>query len=145
MPKKNDYLTYIENTKKELEKNLLQIELVFDGANDTNLHQHTKNECYFGRWFYQNENVKNYVGFQQYEKLDMLHTQWHIQYSKIYQIFAQEKKGFFSKILQKKPSTLEIDKAKAYFDDLKLLTQEIIKLLEVAKRRINALSESKFS
>ena len=144
MATKNDYLTYIDTTKKELEKNLLQVELVLDGAKEENLHLENKHECYFGKWLYAHEDVKDYIGFQQFEKLDLLHTQWHTHYAKIYQIFMPEKKGLFSKLLSKKHSQLEIDKAKAYYDDLKIITDEIIKLLEIAKRRINALSESKF-
>jgi len=145
MSRKEAYLENIAKTQKELENKILQVELVLDGASAENLHLETKSECSFGKWLYQDEKVKHHLGFQQYEKLDLLHTQWHTNYAKIYQIFHQ-KKGLFGKLLGgSKPSPQELDKAKAYLDDLKVVTDELIRQLLSCKRRITALSESKFT
>ena len=107
-----------------------------------------KTECLFGQWFYSNENIKLHLGIQLYEKIDALHTSWHQQYAKIYEIFFKEqpKKSFFGSLF--KSHTIEeheIDKAKVYFDDLKTITAELLKQLQVAKRRITAMSEAKFN
>jgi len=49
------------------------------------------------------------------------------------------------KLFVGKPKPQDIDKAKAYYDDLKQLTNDLVHNLEVAQKRARALSESKFN
>jgi magnesium-transporting ATPase (P-type) len=106
-----------------------------------------KTECLFGQWFYTQKEIKSHLGVQLYEKIDALHTNWHQQYAKIYEIFFQDnkKKSFLGKLFHKNNiSESELDRAKAYYDDLQTITNSLLNQLQVAKRRITAMSDSKF-
>ena len=107
----------------------------------------SKVECHFGQLFYGNkDSFYTIVGAQFYEKLDKLHEDWHKEYAKIYAIFFQENKnGFLNKLLGKdKIDPLQYDKAKLYYRELEAITQELVRLLDISLRRVQALSESKF-
>ena len=103
-----------------------------------------KRECQFGKWFYSSDLAKIILGPQMYEKLEQTHAQWHEIYAKVH-LTIFPKNGIFGKLMQPKPSLEEVDKAKAYFDDLKKLTEEFAAALEVAQKRAQALSDTKFS
>ena len=140
----------LESVKKAREAHLLQmdkIEAVIEGKKIENPTAVSKKECDFGHWIYdESNNVKGLIGIQFYEKLDAKHEQWHMEYFKIYNIFFKEKKkGLFSKLLGRNSvDPLELDKAKLYYSELKATTEELLKVLGSAERRLEALSESKF-
>jgi hypothetical protein len=141
----------LESVKKAREAHLLQMDKInalINGEKIENPTAVSKKECYFGHWIYdENSNVKGLIGSQFYEKLDQKHEQWHIEYLKIYNIFFKEsnKKGLFSKLLGKKSvDPLELDKAKLYYTELKETTEELLKVLASAQRRLEALPETKF-
>lgn len=104
-------------------------------------------ECACGQWLYSTDiHIASLVGEQFYHKLESLHSQWHKQYFKIYQIcFTDEKKGFFSKLLGSEDiDPMSIDKAKLYYAELQEITDELLKVLAMSKRRLEALNEAKF-
>jgi len=144
-----DNLQKAENSHKQ---GMMELEIFIHNyeSGDSELKEKTplnKAKCVFGIWFYGEQNLNLYLGLQLYEKIDALHTSWHHQYTKIYHIYFQDEKkskGIFGKFFKQKIPQLEIDKAKAYFDDLQSITEELLKQLQVARRRINALSDAKF-
>ena len=140
----------LESVKKAREAHLLQmdkIEAAIEGKAIKNPTAVSKKECDFGHWIYDESNkIKELIGVQFYEKLDAKHEQWHTEYLKIYNIFFKEKKkGLFSKLMGSSGiEPLELDKEKLYYTELKTTTQELLKALASAERRLEALSESKF-
>jgi hypothetical protein len=149
MSKKEDFLQNITKSKEAHKKAMSKLDMVLNQtlpAKEQEATPISKNECDFGKWFYDTHNIKEYLGLQLYEKIELLHSSWHKQYAQIYNIlFANTKKGLLGKIFKQKPDQLEIDKAKAYYDDLKKITQELLNSMDTATRRINALSDSKFN
>lgn len=104
-------------------------------------------QCTFGKWLYSPEyKVKDILGLIFYEKMDMLHKKWHKEYIKIYRIFEKkEKKTFFSKIIgSNKIKKMDIDKAKAYYADLSITSDNLIIEIDKSHRRFLALSDSSF-
>ena len=140
----------IESIKKAREAHILQMDkiaAIINGENIDNPTAVSKKDCDFGHWIYDDSNhVKRLIGSQFYEKLDRQHEQWHIEYLRIYEIFFRgNKKGFLSKLLGgNSVDTLELDKAKLYYSELKATTEELLKVLAAAERRLGALSEAKF-
>ena len=66
---------------------------------------------------------------------------------KIFQIyFGEANKSFFSKLfnLRKKVSEAEQDTARQYYENLKNISDELLKHIEKLERRISALSPSAF-
>ncbi len=101
-------------------------------------------ECSFVKWTKNAELIKHRIGLQLFEKLDRIHKQWHATYDKVIDIFYPKKSSLFSKLLHKKPSELELNKAQSYVDDLNQLQKELSNTIEGIQRRVRALSESKF-
>ena len=140
----------LESVKKAREAHLLQmdkIEAIIEGEKVENPTAVSKKECDFGRWIYDDTNhLKELIGRQFYEKLDAKHEQWHMEYTRIYNIFFKEnKKGLFSKLFgNSNVDSLELDKAKLYYSELKTTTQELLKVLASVERRLEALNEAKF-
>jgi len=141
----------IESIKKAREAHILQMDkiaAIINGENIDNPTAVSKKDCDFGHWIYDDSNhVKRLIGSQFYEKLDRQHEQWHFEYFKIYEIFVTgNKKGLLSKLLGRSGiDTLELDKAKLYYSELKATTEELLKVLAAAERRLGALSEAKFN
>jgi len=107
----------------------------------------SKAQCDFGKWLYGDENhVREILGDQFYEKLDILHERWHKEYFKIFKIFFPDTtKGFFSKLIgSTQVDTLELDKAKLYYIEIGETTHDLLNVLSSSQRRMSALSESKF-
>jgi hypothetical protein len=106
-----------------------------------------KTKCAFGEWLYDDENhLRDILGSLFYDKMEVLHAKWHSEYFRIFEIFFKdEKKSFFSKILRSsKVSEMDLDKAKLYYSELEITTQELLKALGSSERRIYALPESRF-
>ena len=107
-----------------------------------------KTECSFGLWLYKEENrVEDILGNQFYEKIDILHAKWHEEYARVYKIFYKEKKtGFFAKFKKEEEiDSLALDKAKLYYQELQETTEQLLKVIAASHRRIEALSDSKFT
>lgn len=108
----------------------------------------SKHKCLFGSWLYADEAfLKKALGASFFSEVEELHAQWHDEYQKIYQIYyVDSSKGLLSKLTGKKGkvSSLEQDKAKTYLAGLDQTTQELIKKIDILKRRINSLSPSHF-
>ncbi|MBU1989248.1 CZB domain-containing protein [bacterium] len=141
-------LESIQNARRSHEAQMAKIETLIAGKSIDDPTAVSKTKCGFGMWLYAEENhVKEILGSQFYNNLESLHAQWHNDYFRIYQIFFKEekKKGFFSKFLPfNKVDQMEIDKAKLYFSELQVLTNELLHALGSSERRISALNESKF-
>ncbi|MBE0492627.1 MAG: CZB domain-containing protein [Sulfurospirillum sp.] len=54
----------------------------------------SQRECAFGKWLYSKDaHLESLIGEQFYNQLENLHSAWHRQYYKIYQLcFPEEKK-----------------------------------------------------
>ena len=142
-------LEAVKNARKSHESQMAKIEAVINGHTVDTPTVVSKSKCNFGLWLYDDENhIKEILGSQFYDKIEFLHAQWHTEYTKIFEIFfKEEKKGFFEKILgsKKKVEGMELDKAKLYHENLLITTKELLKVLVSSERRIEAMSESKFS
>jgi len=141
----------IESVKKARIAHIRQMDkiaAVMKGEEIDNPTPVSKTECDFGHWLYgENNHVKKLIGSQFYEKLDLQHERWHSEYLRIYNIFfTQKKKGLFSKFFKRNSiDPLELDKAKLYYAELQETTEALLQALGAAERRLEALSETKFS
>lgn len=144
---KSDTLQALESAKKSHIKQMDKIEALLDGRHVENPTAVGKTECAFGQVFYgQKEEFFTLIGAQFYNKIDKLHEDWHMNYTKVYNLFFQEKsKGFFSKLIgSHKIDPLDYDKGKMYYVELNEITKELLQLLDTSIRRLEALSDSKF-
>jgi hypothetical protein len=145
---KNETLKSILAAKKAHIDRMNKVKSRLDGVSEDELVLVSKQECGFGIWFYSDERLKRMLGTQFYENLETLHTKWHIEYQKLYELCYENrnKKGLFSKLVgNNKVSKMVIDKAKLYYSDLEITTGELIKAIDSSYRRLNALNESYFS
>jgi hypothetical protein len=144
---KSEMLETLENAKKSHLEQMKKIEALVSGREVENPTAIGKMECDFGKIFYGNkECIFHVLGAQFFEKIDTLHERWHFEYVKIYNIFFKERKeGLFAKLTgADKVSSLERDKAKLYYTELKETTNELLHFLDASLRRAAALSNSKF-
>lgn len=143
--KKEQCIEQIESVKAAHLKQMSSIDLVLNGVETQHYAPLSKYECRFGRWFYGSDLAKLILGPQIYDRLEKTHAQWHQTYAKIYNLLFPKKGGLGKFFQSSKPKEQDIDKAKAYYDDLQQLTNKLIHELEVAQKRAQALSESKFN
>ncbi len=144
---KEQTLEAIHKARLAHEAQMVKIKSVINGEEVSNPTAVVKTECAFGKWLYDEDNkVKKILGSQFYENIETLHARWHQEYINIFKIcFKDKKQGFFSKILGKSAiNDMELDKAKLYHSELVKTTSELLQALDVSKRRIQALSNSKF-
>ena len=144
MSKKSEFIDSLLEVKKYHQRQTRKIKLLMIDVQVEGIAPINKKESFVGQWFYEQPLSREYLGSQLYEQLEMLHTQWHMHYAKIYQIFFK-KSGFFKKLSQQKPSEFELDKAKAYYGDLEIVSEEFLSTISTCEKRLHALSESKFS
>ena len=135
------------NAKKAHENQMKKIQALLSGKEVENPTSVVKTECDFGKWLYDKDNhLKEVLGALFYSNLESIHAKWHIEYSRVFDIFFKpKKKGFFSKAFgSDKVDGMELDKAKLYYSELEATTNELLKAIASSQRRIEALRESKF-
>jgi len=104
-------------------------------------------QCQFGKWFYSDAQKLNGLEEDYSEamaKIEKLHFDLHDIYMKIYQIYYDIKpQGFFSKLFGKKKDITESSRiqAKDYFDSMEMVSEELVKQINVMERKIVALSD----
>ena len=104
-------------------------------------------ECEFGKWFYSEGQRLNDIRnnpVESMQEIERIHFKLHDVYLNIYKIYYDlEKKGFFSKVFGKKKKVSEEDKAlaKKYYDEMDLISQELVKALNLMERRINVVND----
>lgn len=130
------------------EEQMQKIEALIYGKYEDETTTVSKRECDYGKWLYSyEEHLRDILGSQFYDNLEVIHGNWHEQYYKIHQIYFKEekKKGFLAKILKEnKVKPLDIEKAKVYYRELLAITTELLRVMTSCERRIQALQESKF-
>ncbi|MEA1918741.1 MAG: hypothetical protein U9N52_02785 [Campylobacterota bacterium] len=141
---KESILESIENIKQTHRLNLKYIDFCIKGLplkeRPIALH-HT--ECSVHQWI-NGEEVALIKGLQDdiLREITLLHEQWHEEYAKIYAIHYPEgkKKGLLGKLFKKKKelTPMELEKAKAYYNDLQNTSALLIKKLDSLIRRVNA-------
>ncbi len=144
---KEEALADVHKAKRALEVQMGKLEDLINGVDVPNPIAAAKEKCEFGKWLYSYDNhMRNILGEQFYLRLESLHKKWFVDYMKIFDMFVHEdEKTFLSKLLNSSNiSSLDLDKAKVYFLELKETTQELLLNLEKSERRLNALNESKF-
>ena len=147
MSLKSQCLNYLEDILHEHDALLMSIDVLVRTANpdETKINQ-DPSDCAYHKWMLSQDKrvITQRVGLQPMEKLEKIHKEWHATYKKIIDIFYPEKKSFLKKIAHLGPSQQELDRAKSYLFDLQTLTKELDNTLTLVKRRVTALSESKF-
>lgn len=136
-------LEAIQKARVAHEAQMTKIEALINGKEVHNPTEVERTKCDFGKWLYNEDNrVKKILGAQFYETIDSLHAQWHMEYSRIFNLIFKEKKtSFFG---AKKTEQMDIDKIKLYYSELIKTTEALLKILASSERRINALNDSKF-
>ena len=106
-------------------------------------------ECKFGQWFYSEGQVLNALSNNPVEcmvKIERLHFNLHDVYMNIFNIyFNKPKGGFFSKLFGKKTTIedYEVDKAKQYYANLEIISQELLEEINRLERRLIAVPEER--
>ncbi len=144
---KNETLKAILSAKKAHLDRMNRVNARLNSESDEELTIVSKKECGFGTWFYSDHKLKSMLGTQFYDNLENLHSKWHIEYQKLYELCykSRNKKGFVSKIVRRKTvSQMALDKARLYYSDLEITTSELVRAIDASYRRLNALNESYF-
>lgn len=106
-------------------------------------------ECKFGQWFYSEGQILNALSNNPVEcmvKIERLHFNLHDVYMNIFNIyFNKPKGGFFSKLFGKKTviKDYEADKAKQYYANLEIISQELLEEINRLERRLIAVPEER--
>ncbi|NOR57929.1 MAG: hypothetical protein GQ474_05335 [Sulfurimonas sp.] len=106
-------------------------------------------ECKFGQWFYSEGQILNALSNNPVEcmvKIERLHFNLHDVYMNIFNIyFNKPKGGFFSKLFGKKITIedYEADKAKQYYANLEIISQELLEEINRLERRLIAVPEER--
>jgi hypothetical protein len=144
---KLNFLQLMESAEKVHLEQMQKIIAAISGETVENPTALGKMECECGVWFYSNEQMmKKILSPQLFERLDKAHEKWHQEYVYIHELFFKEekKKGFLSKIIKRKVSKELLDKAKYYYKELQLATEDLLSASLSAKRRVQALPDAKF-
>ncbi len=144
--KKVEMLYALDEAKKRHKEQMHSVEKILAGKEVAKPPKVGKVECECGRWLYSDkEQMEFIIGMQLFEKIDKYHDLWHREYKKIYDIYFKEKKGLISKLFSShKVDPLDEDKAKTYYKDMVVASKEFFHAIDVAHRRVSALSEAKF-
>ncbi len=138
----------IVKARKAHQNQMRKIIALINGKEVDNPTAVLKTECDFGKWLYNTDNnLKGLLGAIFYNNLETLHARWHIEYSRLFDMFFKNRKksGLFSKMFGSgKMDEMEIDKAKLYYSELEETTSELLKAIASSQRRIEALREEKF-
>ncbi|WP_373035772.1 CZB domain-containing protein [Sulfurimonas sp.] len=106
-------------------------------------------ECKFGQWFYSEGQILNALSNNPVEcmvKIERLHFNLHDVYMNIFNIyFNKPKEGFFSKLFGKKHTLkdYEIEKAKQYYNNLELISKDLLEEINRLERRLIAVPEER--
>lgn len=104
--------------------------------------------CMFGQWFYSDgQRIAMMAGMDCIGEIGKKHQELHDEYVKIFKIyFGDAHKSFFSKLfnLKKHVSEAEQDIAKEYYNTLKEISEELLKLIDKLERRVSALPQTAF-
>jgi uncharacterized protein YktA (UPF0223 family) len=146
-------VTLMEDLKLLHQFQMHKIKLLIDQKDVDELTDTSKLKSPVGKLLYPNErHLTNILGLIFFNKIDNFYDNWHKKYLKIYAIFKDHlveknrKKGFFSKFAEvSKVSEMDIDEAKLYYSELISISSELISTLDMCKRRVSALSETKFT
>ncbi|MBU1659324.1 CZB domain-containing protein [bacterium] len=144
---KDHTIESIQNARKAHESQMEKIALLIEGKAVENPTAVSQTKCEFGKWLYSDDHhIKQILGSQFYDNIETLHSRWHVEYVRIFNIvFKEEKKSFLSKFLGvQKLDPMTLDKVKLYHSELNVTTSELLKALASSERRIMALPESKF-
>lgn len=104
-------------------------------------------ECAFGKWFYSDGQRLNDIRnnpIESMQEIESLHFKLHDVYLNIYRIYYDiEKKGFFSKVFGQKKKVSDEDKilAKGYYKEMDVISQDLVKALNLMERRINVVND----
>jgi len=105
-------------------------------------------ECQFGTWFYgDGQRLYAFSGMDCLEAIESLHFQLHDTYFRIFSLyFGEDKRSFFSKLLNRKKKISDSDKAVArgYFSELEEISKKLLGEIGRLERRLNAMSIEAF-
>ena len=105
-------------------------------------------ECLFGKWFYdEGIRLKKLPGFEIIDDIERQHIDLHEEYLKIFQIFFGQKPSLLGKLLpffKKKVTPEERQHAKIILADLEKTSNELLDILSLLERRVEALQPEAF-
>ena len=104
--------------------------------------------CSFGIWLYSDaQKLRQLEGIDYLDAITTEHQKLHEEYQKIYNIyFAQDNRSFFGKLFNSKPIIFHDDQqlAKKSYLTLKVISENLLNLIELLERRITTLPRSAF-
>jgi hypothetical protein len=105
-------------------------------------------ECKFGQWFYgDGQNLNAIPGMECLQEIERLHFQLHDIYMKIFKVyFGDMNRSFFSKLFKTQKKVTDHDKeiAKAYYENLFGVSQELVGVIDKLERRLHAMTGGVF-
>ena len=107
-------------------------------------------ECKFGKWFYGDGQILNSLSNNPPEcmsQIESLHFQLHDTYLKIFSVyFGKKEGGFFAKIFGVKRKSINEHEKKAavtYYNDMEVISKELIDEINRLERRLLSVPEDK--
>jgi hypothetical protein len=150
--KKEDVLEHLCAAKLAHIKWLQKAKLLISGIDvEENAIPVDSTECAFGKWFYTDGQVLNALSNNPLEcmnNIESLHFALHDKYLQIFTIyFSKEKqRGFFAKLLglkRKAVSDAEQQLAQDYYNDMEIISKELLDEISRLERRLVAVSSEK--
>jgi len=145
---KKQVLTAIENAIEYHNEQMEKVESLINGEAVKHLTPVSKMDCEFGKWIYGDaKRIQTLLGIQFYKSIETMHEYWHIEYSKIYDLFYYESDGgLLSKIFEsrRKTTAQELAQAREEYKKLTRTSDDILEALTASKRRILVLKEEAF-
>ncbi len=102
-------------------------------------------ECKFGKWLYTNEKwIIYFFGHELFYELEKLHKAWHDENNKIMELYNKHNRGLLSKFIHHhRIADEDLDKAKAYYDEVKRISKALTDKMETLKIRTESMSETR--
>lgn len=145
---KQDMIQAIEQARQTHEEQMEKVRVIVKGEDVEEPTPLGKMECACGVWFYTNKEMMiKILGHQLFERLDTLHEKWHVDYSRIYEIYVEHQKrkeGVIGKLFFQNLSHKQREKLTLYYRELKEDTKELLNVTDTALRRVSALQDAKF-
>lgn len=105
-------------------------------------------ECKFGQWFYSDGQKLNALpGMDCLKEIEQLHSDLHDKYMEIFKVyFGDMNRSLFSKLFNMKKKISESDKetARGYYEELLVISRQLLDVIDRLERRLNAMSSDVF-
>ena len=135
----------IEEAEQYHEKELQKVAHFLTHKESSELSLPNKKSCEFQKWLDRYaEVIAEVLGEDSYKNIEIMHTFWHTEYKKLYETLYDTQKNRFFTILFGNRRTLddrELKQAQHHYEELKEITNNLLKALNTLKTKVENMKE----